>query len=295
MKTYLECIPCFFKQALAAAKHAGLSLDLQKRIFLELSKNVDNFLSISSPPEVAHLVYGIVNKHAKTDDIYKKLKEQSNIAALKLYPEFKQRINASSNRLFLATELAIAGNIIDYGAKHSLELEKEINNILSGTSELLHASNKVIFDFPLFQEQIKNSRCILYLADNAGEVVFDKLLIEIIKQYNPNANIYYAVKEKPIINDALMQDALQCSINEVATIISSGSSLSGTIISFCNKEFLNLFNKADLVISKGQGNFEGLHQTTRDIYFLLIAKCPVIAQMINGNLGNMILFYKRAQ
>jgi uncharacterized protein with ATP-grasp and redox domains len=123
--------------------------------------------------------------------------------------------------------------------------------------------------------------------------VFDRLLIETIKQYNSTVEIYYAIKEKPIINDALMQDAIQCSIDRVATVISSGSALSGTILSCCNQNFLQLFNKADLVISKGQGNFEGLHQTERDIYFLFIAKCPVIAQMINGAIGNMILFYKK--
>ena len=294
MKTYLECIPCFFKQAVAAARLANLTEDIQEKIVIEFAQNVETlFVSGYSPPEIARMVYDIVNKHAKAEDVYKQIKKQNNALALSLYPKLKQRIKESENKLLLATELAIAGNVIDYGAKNSLDIDNEINKILSGTSSLFQASNKVIFDFPLFQNRIQNSRCILYLADNAGEVVFDRLLIETIKQYNPTIKFYYAVKEKPIINDALMQDAIQCSIDKVATVISSGSTLSGTIIPYCTQSFLQLFNRADLVISKGQGNFEGLYQTERDIYFLFIAKCVVIAQMINGAIGNMILFYKK--
>ncbi|EKE00890.1 MAG: hypothetical protein ACD_21C00256G0002 [uncultured bacterium] len=287
-------MPCFFKQAVAAARLANLAEDIQEKIVIELAQNIEApLVSGWSPPEMARMVYDIVNKHAKTEDVYKQTKKQNNALALSLYPKLKQRIEESENKLLPATELAIAGNIIDYGAKNPLDIDNEINEILNGTSSLFQASNKAIFDFPLFQNQIQNSRCILYLADNAGEVVFDRLLIETIRQYRPTIEIYYAVKEKPIINDALMQDAIQCSIDKVATVISSGSALSGTILSYCNQNFLRLFNKADLVISKGQGNFEGLHQTERDMCFLFIAKCQVIAQMINGAIGNMILFYKK--
>lgn len=291
MKTYLECIPCFYKQAIAASHLANLSEDIQEKIAVEISKNIEIFLSNNSPPEIMRIVYDIINKYAKTDDVYKEIKEQNNNLILKLYQKLKQRIRESSNELLLATELAIAGNIIDYGAKNSSDIDREIERILDGTSELLQANNKIIFDFASFQEKINNSQRILYLADNAGEIVFDKLLIEIIRQYNPTTKVYYAVKEKPIINDALIQDAIQCSIGDVATVISSGSVFSGTILSYCNDNFLDLFDKADLVISKGQGNFEGLHEVDRDVYFLFIAKCPVIARMINGNTGNMVLFY----
>lgn len=295
MKTYLECIPCFFKQAVAAARLANLSEDIQEKIVIELAQNVEaSFVSSHSPPEIVRMVYNIVNKHAKTEDVYNQIKKQNNELALSLYPKLKQRIKESENKLLLATELAIAGNIIDYGTKNSLDIDNEINKILSETSSLFQTSNKAIFDFPLFQNQIQNSRCILYLADNAGEVVFDRLLIETIKQLNPTVKIYYAIKEKPIINDALMQDAIQCSIDKIATVISSGSTLSGTVLSYCAKNFLQLFDKADLVISKGQGNFEGLHQTKRDLYFLFIAKCSVVARIINGNIGNMVLFYKKS-
>lgn len=295
MKTYLDCIPCFYRQAIAAGRLANLAPDVQKKIVIELSKNIEMFLSDYSPPEIARMVYDIVNKHANTEDVYKKIKEQNNECVLALYQKLKERAKVAEDDLLLTTELAIAGNIIDYGAKNFLDTKNEIDEIFSGTSELLQANNKVIFNFIEFKNQINNSRQILYLADNAGEVVFDKLLMETIKQHNSTVKIYYAVKEKPIINDAVMQDALQCSINEVATIISSGSSLSGTLLPYCNHNFLQLFNQSDMIISKGQGNFEGLHQAERDIYFLFIAKCSVIAEMIEGEIGNMILLYKQAK
>jgi len=293
MKTYLDCIPCFYRQAIEAARLANLTQDEQKQIVIELSSNVENFLSGYSPPEIARMVYDIINRHAATEDVYKKIKKQNNEFALKLYPKLKQRILEADTPLLLATEFAIAGNIIDYGAKNSLDVDHEINKILNASSELLQANNKIIFDFVLFENKIQNAKSILYLADNAGEVVFDKLLIETIKEHNPMLEIYYAVKEKPIINDALICDAIQCGIDKIAIVLSSGSELSGTLLPSCTKSFVKLFDKADLVISKGQGNFEGLHQAARDIFFLFIVKCPVIARMIDGNIGNMILFYKK--
>jgi len=295
MKTYFDCISCFYRQAISAARIANLTEDTQKQILIELSQNMDKFLSGYIPPEIARMVYDIVHKHATTEDIYKKIKEESNVFALKLYPELKERLIEADHSLLFATQLAIAGNIIDFAAKAHLDVACEIDRILKKTSDLLWTDgNASIFNFASFKTKIYNSKVILYLADNAGEIVFDKILLETIKHHNSGAKIYFAVKEKPIINDALAQDAIQCGIDEIATVISSGSELSGTILSYCNKEFLDLFNTADLVISKGQGNFEGLSQvTSRDIYFLFIAKCPVIARMINSNTGNMILYHKK--
>ncbi len=292
MRTFLDCIPCFYRQALEASRLAGLTETTQKQLILELSQNIEMFLSDTAPPEVARMVYDIINKHANTQDIYQKVKKQCNEFALTLYPELKKRIKEADNSLLLAAELAIAGNIIDYGAKNSLDIDDEVNNILNESSELFQIANKKIFDFVAFQNKTHQAKSILYLADNAGEVVFDKLLIETIKQVNNKVDIYYAVKAKPIINDALIEDAMQCGIDQFAAVLSSGSSLSGTILPYCTQEFLDLFYKADMVISKGQGNFEGLHDAARDIFFLFIAKCPIIANMVQGKIGNMLLFYK---
>ena len=131
---------------------------------------------------------------------------------------------------------------------------------------------------------------MLYLADNAGEISFDKLLIEEIRnQYNQDKDIFFAVKEKPVINDALAEDALFFGIEKMAKVISSGSDAPGTVLEFCSREFLELYAKADLIISKGQGNFEALVGEDEDIFFLFKVKCPVVARHIGCKLGDVIL------
>ena len=128
----------------------------------------------------------------------------------------------------------------------------------------------------------------LYLGDNAGESVFDKLLIETI-----NKPVFYATREVPVINDVIIDDAIASGLNSVAEIISSGSPAPGIILPLCSDEFLSVFQKADMIISKGQGNYEGLSDADRNIFFLLKAKCPVIAKDLNVNVNDIILKHKR--
>jgi len=141
-----------------------------------------------------------------------------------------------------------------------------------------------IFDYNKFKEQLKKANNILYIADNAGESVFDKILIEEL-----NKTITYAVREIPVINDVIIQDAIDSGIDEVAKIVSSGVKAPGTIMNQCNNEFLELFNNADMIISKGQGNYEGLSNIKRSVFFLLKAKCHVIAKDIGVNEDDIIL------
>jgi uncharacterized protein with ATP-grasp and redox domains len=133
------------------------------------------------------------------------------------------------------------------------------------------------------------AKSILYIGDNAGETVFDRILMEHIKKTNGEKNIYFAVKEKPTSNDAMMRDALECGIDGPAEIISSGSGISGTVLSMCSPRFLELFNSADMVISKGQGNYEGLSGVKRRVFFLLAVKCAAIAGHIGCNIGDHVL------
>ena len=292
MKTYLDCIPCFFKQALEAARLAKAGPKTQKRILDKLAKSILNFPLTSSPPEMGRVIYGLVRKETGKGDPYKKLKAKSNTLALKLYGRLKKKVSSSRDRLLAALELAIAGNIIDYGAKNSLNVDKELKKILSEEHETIKKENKAIFNYPEFKHALKNAETILYLADNAGETVFDRILIEEIKRLDKNKKIIYAVKEKPIINDALMEDAYRCGINKVASIISNGLDVPGTILSLCSKEFLKFYKEADMIISKGQGNFEALSDAKKPIFFLFMAKCPVIAKDVGCSIGDIILNFK---
>ncbi len=289
MKTYLDCIPCFFKQALEAARMAGADEQTQKRILIELAKILPEFTLASSPPEMGRIIYGLVNKITLKDNPYQDIKDRSNKLAQNIYSKLKKKISRSNDRLLKAVELAIAGNIIDYGAKNTLNVDVELTRILDEENKAIKIGNKANFDYVKFMNALDETRNILYLADNAGEVVFDRLLIEEIKRLDSTKKIIYAVKEKPIINDALIDDAIFFGIDKIADIISCGSDAPGTVLPLCSNKFLDIYKKADMVISKGQGNFEALSDEKRTIFSLFIAKCSIIAQDAGCSVGDVIL------
>ena len=283
MKTYLECIPCFFKQALEVSKLSGANETIQKEVLDKLSRLIPEIRLSSTPPEMGRVIYRLVSKITGTRDPFREIKKKSNKQALELYPELRAKIETSNDRLLTAVRLAIAGNVIDYGAQNNFIIEEEIENCLN--------RDFAIFDYGDFRETLDKADQILYLADNAGEVVFDKVLIEEIKKLDASRKrkIFYVVRDKPVINDALVEDAHACGIDDVAEVLSCGSDAPGTILDLCSQEFLRLYENAGMVISKGQGNFEALSEEDKPIFFLLKAKCTVIAKDIGCSFGDMIL------
>ena len=288
MRTYLECIPCFYRQALDAAQIAGADELIQKKIIDELSQLIPNFSLETAPPEMGREIYSLVGKISGVKDPFKEIKENSNKFALKLYPELKKEIENSEDRLLAALKLSIIGNIIDYGAKNSLNVAEEIDHLFQGNFIVNNENNSTTFKYKQFKEALNKVDTIIYLADNAGEVVFDRLLIEeLVKELGKE--VIYVVKGKPIINDALIEDAIFCGINKVTKITSSGSDAPGTILKHCSPEFMELYQDAELIISKGQGNYEALSEEDKSIFFLLRAKCPVIAEDVGCRVGDMVL------
>jgi hypothetical protein len=282
MRTYLDCIPCFFKQALAAERLAGADEITQKKILNEIAEMIPDISLEDTPPEMGRKIYNLISKITKKEDPFREIKKKSNEFALGLYPELKNKVKNSKDSLLTAIRIAITGNVIDYGVSDSFDIGKELKEI--------ETKKFAIFDYEYFKKMLRNSQDLLWLADNAGEVVFDKILIEEIKKINPLCNIIYAVREKPIINDALEEDAYFARIDKLTKIISSGCDAPGTILSLCSKKFLDIFNEADMIISKGQGNFESLSNIDyKCIFFLFKAKCSVIANDIGVNVGDIVL------
>ena len=288
MRTYLDCIPCFYRQALDAARIAGTDEIKQKQIVDKISQLIPDFPLEASPPEMGREIYSLVGKISGVKDPFKEIKENSNKFALKLYPELKQEINNSEDRLLTAVKLSIIGNIIDYGAKNSLDVPKEIDYLFQGNFIINNENNSTTFKYKQFKKALNKVNNIIYLADNAGEVVFDRLLIEELVE-ELGKEVIYVVKGKPIINDALIEDALFCGINKASKITSSGSDAPGTILKYCSPEFMELYQEAELIISKGQGNYESLSEEDKSIFFLFRAKCPVIAKDVGCKVGDMIL------
>ena len=289
MKTYLDCIPCFFRQALEGARIVHASPKQQKQIIDEFARKIPNISLEASPPEIARFEYVILKRISPNGDPYKDIKQKSNRIALRLLGKLRNKVNHSQDRLLLALELAIAGNIIDFGVKNNLNVKAELKRILAEENKSIH--KKSIFHYLEFRRALKEARNILYLADNAGEVVFDRVLVEEIKKDYPNKDIYYAVKANPIINDALLEDAKACGIDKITRVISNGTDAPGTILALCSKEFKRIYKSVDMVISKGQGNFESLSQEKRPIFFLFMVKCQVVAKETGCKMGDIVLFY----
>ena len=291
MKTYLDCIPCFFKQALEASRIAGADEKIQRQVLDAVAEALPEFPLEASPPEMGRIIYGLVRKYTDTDDPYLKIKEQGNRLALSIYDRAMNVLDRGRDRLLIAVELAIAGNIMDYGVKNTLDIGVELEKILSTERNTIGNEDRTFFNIDSFKESLIEAQSILYLGDNAGETVFDRILMEEIKRMDGTKTITYVVKDKPAINDALKKDAVDCGIDTIAEIVSSGSDAPGTIPALCSDEFMNRVRTADMVISKGQGNFEGLSDTGRTVFFLLMAKCPVIAADIGCQVGDIVLLH----
>ena len=289
MKTYLDCIPCFFRQALEGSRIIRATPKQQKHIIDEFARIIPKISLAASPPEIARMGYRLLRTVSSNGDPYQAIKQKSNRIALKLLGKLKGKLSRSKDRLLTAVELAIAGNIVDFGVKNNLNIRAELKKILAEENKVIH--KRSIFHYAEFRQALKEAKDVLYLADNAGEVVFDRVLVEEIRKACPDKGVYYAVKERPVINDALLEDAKVCGIDKVARIISNGTDAPGTILALCSKEFKQIYKNAGIVISKGQGNFESLSSEKRPIFFLFMVKCPVVAKETGCKIGSIVLYY----
>lgn len=289
MRTYIDCVPCFFRQILDAARISGADREMERAMVVEFARRLPDMPLDVAPPEVARVVYGMVRRMTGRPDPYDEIKLRSNTTALALYPRLREEVVAAEDRLLKALSLAVAGNVIDYGIRNTQIPHDLMGSLLPAIADVERGVKSEFIHYSDFRRALHGARTVLYVGDNAGETVFDRILIEELKRIDPGRTITYAVRSAPIINDALKEDAFMCGIGEVATVIASGSDAPGTILSLCTEEFLECYRSADLVISKGQGNFETLSEENRPIFFLLKAKCEVVAQHIGCRLGDSLV------
>lgn len=279
MKTSLECIPCQIGQTIRMLRMLSTSREMHERIvrkILNMASETDLELS---PPAFAQQIHRHLKKISGIEDPYQKEKQQENRLALQLLPEFRKSVESASDPLLTAARFAIAGNVTDMG----------VSDILTGTDirkNLQKAWTDTFFgDREEFRKAVDSADRILYLADNAGEIVFDRLLIE---QLSPE-KVTIAVRGKPVLNDATVTDARSAGLHKIVEIISNGSDAPGTLLQDCSREFLKYFEKADLVIAKGHGNYESLNDENHHIFFLLKVECPVISKHTRQPVGSHLL------
>ncbi|MCK4542770.1 MAG: DUF89 family protein [Spirochaetales bacterium] len=276
MKTYLDCLPCFMNQALRAGRVATNDEKKIKKLLDEIGMLIGKIPMEHTPPETGAIIYRRVSEITGNADPYREIKEKNISQALSLYPELKKKVAESNDRLLTALRLAVAGNIIDLG------VGKEFN-IRDDVEKTLH-QKFAICDYELFKQELNKAKEILYIGDNSGEAVFDKILIEELGK-----KVTFVVREIPIINDITIKEAKLIGIDKIAKVISSGTTAPGTILDICNDDFLKIFVNADMIISKGQGNYEGLSGTDIPIFFILKAKCSVIADNIGVQENDIVL------
>ena len=283
MKVHLDCIPCFIKQSLEASRMATDDPAVQEKVLKKVMNHLKDISYEDSPPELSREVHAIIKKITKNNDPYKKVKIESNEMARKIFANLKKTIEQSEDPLLTAIKISIVGNVIDYGTMDRYNVDDMIDNALHRDFDCT--------DYDKFKEQLEKSKTILYLADNTGEIYFDKLLLEKLKEMDKE--ITFVVKSNPIINDALKEDTITSGIDKLANIIccDDGQTIStpGVVLNYASKDFLDLFEKSDMIIAKGQGNYEGLSEVERKVFFMLVAKCPLVANDIKTNVGKLIL------
>ncbi|SHE71740.1 hypothetical protein SAMN02745164_01002 [Marinitoga hydrogenitolerans DSM 16785] len=285
-----ECIACVIEQIKSIINKNFKDYE-EKEKFEIMNKISLEMLKYSTygkkPIEMARIIYDNLSEYTGTTDYFKEEKKQSNETFLEVFDEMYIFLKDSEDPLKNAAKLSALGNVIDYGVKNSFgELEWELENILK-------TKDFVLDDFESFNETLENAKILLYIHDNAGEIVLDKLFIKIIKEKYPYLYVISAVRGAPVINDVTLEDAKEIGLDEVSSeIISSGSKIPGTLLSDVNQEFMIAYKQADVIISKGQGNFEGLSGEEENIYFVLMSKCPVVSRELGVKVGDLVFSRK---
>jgi len=276
MTTHLDCYPCFLRQALSAARHAHASVELQRHILLETMDQLRALPAEATPPVMAEMIHRMARRETHTPDPYAQSKRDATALAMTLLPALRERVRIAPDPLEAAVRIAIAGNIIDDGMAEHYELEATLARVLKQPLAIAGLT-------PL-RQALSEADSILYLADNAGETVFDRVLIETIA-----LPVTYVVKAGPVINDATREDALAAGLDALSEIIDNGSDAPGTLLEHCSAAFREQFAKAPLIIAKGQANYETLSETQAPVFFLLQAKCTVIAGDLHVPVGSVVL------
>jgi uncharacterized protein with ATP-grasp and redox domains len=230
----------------------------------------------STPPEISRHVHRAVREITANPDPYLQAKAESTQKALALLPRLRAILAEADDPLETAVRLSIAGNIMDFGPNPQFDLWEVVERILE--------QPLAINDLETLRQRLSNVRDLLYLADNAGETVFDRLLIETLKP-----KVVYVVKGGPVLNDATYEDAVAAGIDQVAEVVDNGTQITGTIIDLCSPEFQARFRQAELIISKGMGNYETLSTVKGPIFHLMQVKCPVIGMDVGAPQGSVVV------
>jgi hypothetical protein len=278
MKAKPDCFVCTFNQALKAARAVSDDPEVHLAVLRHLAHTLSDCSLKQTPANLSKPAYTTLQEILGISDPYRQDKKESNIAAMEIAGEIRSYIEKAEDPLDKALHAAAAGNLIDMGIDHEFEIREDMKSLMN--------KGFAKSDLPAFRKELQEAGTLLYLGDNAGEIVFDKLLIERIRRHG--VNVKFSVKSGPVINDATAEDAAMVGMEETADIIETGSDDIGINWQAASSEFKHAFQAADVIVSKGQGNFETCNERPENIFFLLKAKCDLVATELNVNLGEIV-------
>ena len=284
MKTFFDCIPCFLNQTLATLHRITDDETIHEKALREVLCLLSEMNLGVSPPVMAQQIHRTIREITGNSDPFAMEKKEHNYFAMSLIPAIRERYQNKQDLFVNMLRLSIAGNIIDSGIKDEIKSSTVLQSI--------YRSMNISIDMKAvnqLRDELMKTNGILYLGDNAGEIVFDRLFIEQM----PYEKVTYVVRGGPIINDATIDDAREVNMLDLVDVIDNGSDAPGTILEKCSHEFQERFASSDLIIAKGQGNYETLSDVNKRIYFLLQVKCPVIAKDIGCDVGSFVVKAKQ--
>ncbi len=279
MKAYVDCFPCFMRQALEAARMATDDPGTHRRILQQVGSLIADFPYGATPVEMGRDIHQAVREMAGSDDPYREAKRASNDQALAMYPRVREAVKGHPDPLLAALKMAAAGNVADFGANPGFDLERSVRE---GMEREVGGPG-----YHLFRERLREAGEILYIGDNAGEIVLDKILVE--EMVEGGARVTFAVRDGPVLNDATLEDARYVGMDRMARVISSGARSPGTVLGQVTEDFRRRFRSAQLILAKGQGNYEGLSEEEGPLFFLLTVKCQVVARHLGAEVGDLVL------
>jgi uncharacterized protein with ATP-grasp and redox domains len=272
-----DCLSCAIGSLVTLFKRGAVPQDRQETAMRALLAYLSKLDFKQSLPQMGKEMHRLIRDVLRNPDPYSEIKRAFNQQMLEYYPSLKKLVDDAADPFVMALRLAIAGNVIDFGPNRAFDFDATLDRARSIVLAVDESAS--------LRDAIPRARTLLYLGDNAGEIVMDRILLETLR----HPNVYFAVRGAPIINDATIDDARSVGIDRIARVISSGDDAPGTILETTSPEFRDIFDRADLVIAKGQGNYEGLCGVDKSIYFILLAKCDHVAAHLGVRKGDFVI------
>lgn len=278
IKTFVDCIPCLLDKVNSICdKYIEEDNKEQK---YEVMKNILGIVANTDYSRTTPYLHAQIMRYLRDKlnikDFYKDEKKYFNDKILSIENKIEQRVNSSEDKLLTALKLASAGNVIDFGAFSDITFDM-VEEIIEKTMECKF-DNKIV---DRFKNELKEGKKVVYIADNAGEIVFDKICIKQILREYPHLEIISLVRGVPVLNDVTSEDAYYVGLDRYTRILENGSDIAGTDLKEISEQALNAIEEADVIISKGQGNYESLSDCGKNVYYVFLCKCDLLAKHLN--------------